>query len=115
MANETIIVYEIPVYIIITITASVLIGILIQMLAHYLIKKREKKKAFIQKYLEFISYLTTPISIYMNIKTNPHKYHYVYENVIESDLLDITISHLEKNIKHASPQLLKVYEDYMAT
>lgn len=65
-----------------------------------------------QKYQDLYSEALPSISNYIAIKTNPRKYHDVHFNVVEGDLLELSVIKLTDNIKYASPTLLKIYERY---
>ncbi|EWG12731.1 hypothetical protein [Cytobacillus firmus] len=111
VTNPTI-TYEIPIYIVYTILGTLIAAIIAQFLSHYLSGRRDRKKDFMQKYQDLYSNTVAPISNYMAIKTNPRKLHDVHHNVVEEDLLEITINNLKENIKYASPVCLQIYERY---
>ncbi|AZU64479.1 hypothetical protein CHR53_26425 [Neobacillus mesonae] len=112
IVNKPTITYDIPIYVVFTILATLIAAMGAQIVSHFFSVRRDIRKEFMQKYQDLFSGSIAPISNYMAIKTNPRKLHDVHYNVVESDLLEIAIIKLQENIKYASPTLLRVYERY---
>lgn len=111
IANPTI-TYEIPIYVFLTIIATLVAAIIAQFISHWFTIKREKKKDFMQKYQDIYASSISPLSNYMDIKTNPRRLHDLHYHVSEDELINIAIRNLIENIKHSSPTLLRVYSRY---
>lgn len=96
-----------------TLLVTLIVAILAQTLSHFLTTLRDRKSYFMQRNQNLYSSVIVFLSNYMAIKTNPMKNHDVHDNVVESDLLEITIRKLDENINYASPSLLRVYERFI--
>jgi Txe/YoeB family toxin of Txe-Axe toxin-antitoxin module len=108
--NDQLMVYGIPVYVIMTISATLLAAFIAQILSHFFTIRRERSKDFMQKYQELYSAILVPASIYMFIKTNPRKIHDVHPHVKECELLENIINKIIEEIKFASSPMIQVYE-----
>ncbi|MBM7599923.1 hypothetical protein JOC34_002314 [Virgibacillus halotolerans] len=96
-----------------TLLVTLIVAILAQLLSHFLTTIRDRKSYFMQRNQNLYSNVMVFMSNYMAIKTNPKKNHDVHDNIVENDLLEITIEKLNENIKYSSLDLLRIYERFI--